>query len=216
MLERLPTSGSNPQYRSRTNRRRAIDLASSYAPFDDRFGRLTFFCRQRLVGNHRQQMRDGVQARRPLVVGADDVPGGDARVGLLQHHVARAGVVVPARARGNVHRTELPLAHRILDAGFEPPFLLVVADFHPQLDQNDPTPDHELLDLRTDLQEPFVLIVRAEAHHVLDAGAVVPAPIEDDHFAGAREVLQVALHVDLASFHGRMAPGGRPRGRRGG
>ena len=36
---------SNPQYRSRTNRRRAIDLASSYAPFDDRFGRLTFFCR---------------------------------------------------------------------------------------------------------------------------------------------------------------------------
>ena len=45
-----------------------------------------------------------------------------------------------------------------------------------------------------------MLLVRAEAHHVLDAGAVVPAPVEDDHFAGGGEVLQVALHVDLALF----------------
>jgi len=33
---------------------------------------------------------------------------------------------------------------------------------------------------------------------VLDTGAVVPAPVEDDDFAGGREVLQVALHVDLS------------------
>ena len=37
----------------------------------------------------------------------------------------------------------------------------------------------------------------AEPHHVFDAGAVVPAAIEDDDFAGGRKVLQVALHVHL-------------------
>ena len=93
-------------------------------------------------------MRDGVQARRPLVVGADDVPGRDAGVGLLQHHVARAGVVVPALRARHVHRTQLPLPDRILDAGLEPSLLLVVADLQPQLDQDDAALDHELLDLR--------------------------------------------------------------------
>ena len=37
----------------------------------------------------------------------------------------------------------------------------------------------------------------AEAHHVLDAGAVVPAAVEDHDLARGREVLDVALHVHL-------------------
>ena len=90
-------------------------------------------------------------------------------------------------------------------------FCSSLLDFHPQLDQDDPTLDHELLDLGTELQEPFVLLVRAETHHVLDAGAVVPAPVEDDHFAGGGKVLQVALHVDLALFTvGRRREGDDP------
>src|SRR4030095_1158288 len=40
--------------------------------------------------------------------------------------------------------------------------------------------------------------MRAEAHDVLDARAVVPAPVEDDDLAGGGEVLHVALHVHLA------------------
>ena len=40
--------------------------------------------------------------------------------------------------------------------------------------------------------------VGAEPHHVLDAGAVVPAPVEDHDLAAGREVLHVALHVHLA------------------
>ena len=56
------------------------------------------------------------------------------------------------------------------------------------------------------LDELLVLLLRAEAHHVLDAGAVVPAAVEDDDLAGGREVLHVALHVEL-----RLLPVGRGR-----
>ena len=45
-----------------------------------------------------------------------------------------------------------------------------------------------------------ILLLGAEAHHVLDAGAVVPTAIEDHDFAGGREVLHVPLHVHLAFF----------------
>ena len=48
------------------------------------------------------------------------------------------------------------------------------------------------------LEEPLVLLVGAEAHDVLDAGAVVPAAVEDHDLAGRRKVLHVALHVHLA------------------
>src|SRR5262245_9761388 len=49
-----------------------------------------------------------------------------------------------------------------------------------------------------------MLLRRAAPHHVLDTGPVVPAPVENDDFASGREVLQVALHVDL-----RLLPIGR-------
>ena len=48
------------------------------------------------------------------------------------------------------------------------------------------------------LEEPLVLFVGAESHHALDAGPVVPAPVEDDDLAGGGKVLHVPLHVHLA------------------
>jgi hypothetical protein len=42
------------------------------------------------------------------------------------------------------------------------------------------------------------LLRRAETHHPLDPGAVVPAAIEDHDFAGRREMAEVALDVHLA------------------
>ena len=39
---------------------------------------------------------------------------------------------------------------------------------------------------------------RAEAHDVFDAGAVVPAPVEDHDFAAGGKALDIALHVHLA------------------
>ena len=65
------------------------------------------------------------------------------------------------------------------------------------------------------VEEPLVLLLRAEAHDVLDAGAVVPAPIEDDDFASRGEMLQVALHVDLRLFAiGRRRQGHHPENAR--
>src|SRR6185295_19934103 len=57
--------------------------------------------------------------------------------------------------------------------------------------------DHVALELRTELEEALVLLLGAEAHHVLDAGAVVPAAIEDDDLAAGWKLLDVALHEDL-------------------
>jgi hypothetical protein len=41
---------------------------------------------------------------------------------------------------------------------------------------------------------------RAEAHHALDAGAVVPGAVEHHDLAGRRQVLHVALEVPLAAL----------------
>ena len=45
-----------------------------------------------------------------------------------------------------------------------------------------------------------MLLLRAKAHHVLDAGAVVPTAVEDHDLAGRRKVLHVTLHVHLRLF----------------
>ena len=49
-----------------------------------------------------------------------------------------------------------------------------------------------------ELEEPPMLLGRAEAHDVFDAGAVVPAAVEDHDLAAGRKVLDVALDVHLA------------------
>src|SRR5262249_23002586 len=53
------------------------------------------------------------------------------------------------------------------------------------------------LERRTQLQEPFVLLLAAEAHHMFHAGAVVPAPVKDDDFARGRKMREIALDIHL-------------------
>src|SRR5262249_5642326 len=69
-----------------------------------------------------------------------------------------------------------------------------------ELDQNQPAADEIALHLRTELEEALVLLRRAEAHHVLHAGAVVPTAVEDHHLARRWKVLKVSLHVELGLF----------------
>jgi hypothetical protein len=47
------------------------------------------------------------------------------------------------------------------------------------------------------LQKAFGLVFRAEAHHALDAGPVVPAAVEDHDLPGCRQVRDVALGIHL-------------------
>src|SRR5262249_31610525 len=90
-----------------------------------------------------------------------------------------------------------PLPQRIVDARLEAALLLLVADLQPELDELDAGADDVPLELGAAFQEALVLLVGGEAHHALDAGAVVPAAVEDQDLAGRGEVRQVALHVEL-------------------
>jgi hypothetical protein len=74
---------------------------------------------------------------------------------------------------------------------------LVGADLQPVLQQQNPRIDHGLLDRRHLLQEPLGFLRLAEAHHPLDAGAVVPAAVKDHDLTGGRKVREVPLDVHL-------------------
>src|SRR6185436_20728384 len=97
-------------------------------------------------------------------------------------------------------RAELPLLRRVLEAGLEPALLLLVGDRQPVLDEDDPRAQQVALELRARPHELLVLVRRAEAHDVLDAGAVVPGAVEQDHLSGRRQVRDVALEVPLAAL----------------
>src|SRR5262249_55669013 len=49
-------------------------------------------------------------------------------------------------------------------------------------------------------EEMTHLLVRAEFHDPFDAGAVVPAPVEDDDFAGRGEMREIPLDLHLRLF----------------
>jgi len=75
--------------------------------------------------------------------------------------------------------------------------LLRVADREPVLDQDDSGPEEDSLELGTGAQELGVLLLGAEAHDVLHAGAVVPAAVEQHHLPAAGSCVHVALEIPL-------------------
>ena len=99
------------------------------------------------------------------------------------------GVGVPLVQGLEVDRRELPLPHRVDLADDEPGALLGLGDREPELGQVDAALDQHPLEQRHLLHELLVLLVGAEAHHPLDAGAVVPGAVEQHDLAGGRQVL---------------------------
>ena len=78
--------------------------------------------------------------------------------------------------------------------------LLLAAHREPELDQVDAAVHEVALELRRLAHEFVVLLVAAEAHHALDAGAVVPGAVEQHDLAARRQVPDVALEIPLAAF----------------
>ena len=73
-----------------------------------------------------------------------------------------------------------------------------LSDLQPELDQQDAAVDDVASrSAGQSSRKRRCCCFGAEAHDVFDAGAVVPAAVEDDDFAGGREMLDVALHVHL-------------------
>src|SRR3954452_9151944 len=153
-----------------------------------------------LVRDRLEDVTDAVEPGAALVVGLDRVPGRLEGVRVQEHLVLGARVVDPALARLQVHRAELPAPQRVLRALLEAPLLLGVADRDPVLAQLDAVAHQHPLELWAGAQELAVLLVGAEAHHVLDAGAVVPGAVEEDELSGRRQVRDVALEVPLRAL----------------
>ena len=121
-------------------------------------------------------------------------------MGALEHDLLRLGVVLPAAARLEVHRAQFPLLERVVDAAQEARVLLFVGDREPVLDELDARADQHLLELGHRTEELLVLLVGAEPHHPLHAGAVVPAAVEQHHLARSGQVRGIALEVPLGAF----------------
>src|SRR6266480_2004478 len=155
-----------------------------------------FGLRQFLVGNQTHEMRDAVEPRTSLVVGNDDVPRRVFGVGGIEHAIARPGIFEPLAARREVHRAELPLADGVVYTRLEAALLFLVADFEPELDELDAAIDQVLFHHRSEIEKPPVFLLRAEPHHMLDAGAVIPTAIENHDLTSGWEERHVALEVD--------------------
>ena len=153
-----------------------------------------------LIGNLIQQMPDAVEPGSFLVIGVDDVPRGLLAVGVREHHVLGLGIFDPTLARFHVHRAELPALDRVSDALLKTPLLLLVVDREPIFDETDSRAHQHLLENRTGTQELPIFVLAAELHDALDAGAVVPAAIEQHDFAPPRELGDVSLKVPLAAL----------------
>ena len=154
-------------------------------------------------------MGDAVEAGVPLLVRLDDVPRRDVGVGVDEHLVLGAREVDEPAPRLDVHAAQLPAARRVVQSRLEASLLLLVADREPVLEEHDAVLDEHPLELRALAQEPAVLVGGAEAHHLLDAGAVVPAAVEENDLAGGGKLGDVALEVPLRL----LALGRRRQGR---
>src|SRR5262249_45944216 len=100
--------------------------------------------------------------------------------------IAGARIVVPTAMGLQVHGTEFPAPHRILDPLLEPPVLFLFANFKPVLNKKDTVVSKERFEARAHTQEQFVLFVAAKAHDMFDESAVVPAAVKNSDLAGGR------------------------------
>ena len=132
-----------------------------------------------------------------LVVGRHDPPGRVRIVGRPDHLVVGARVVPPAPVGFDVHRAKLPLAQRIVDTLPEAALLLLLADVEEVLQDLHAAFDDRRLEARREFEKAARLLLGAVAHDALDAGAVVPAAVEDHYLAGRRQLRDVALDIHL-------------------
>src|SRR5215469_1816828 len=102
--------------------------------------------------------------------------------------------------RFKIHRAQFPSSHGIFDTLEKSPVLFCFAHLKPVLHENDSIVLKQRLEARTHPQKLLILLVAAKAHHVLDESTVVPAAIENCHFALCGEFLHVSLSVELRFF----------------
>src|SRR5258708_23055319 len=98
-------------------------------------------------------MMDAIETGPFLVVSLDDPPGRFRYVRALEHRFLGLGVGFPAPARLEVHRRQLPLLDRIVDAHLEAQMLLLVRNREPIFDDFYAGADEHFLELRHGAEE---------------------------------------------------------------
>src|ERR1700736_5196647 len=116
-------------------------------------------------------------------------------MGAAQHLVTGARVVGPVLDRRLVDRADLPLAERIVPAFVQPLDLLGAVDVEIIFEQPDAGVDEHTLEDRRVVEKGLCLFLGAEAHDPLDAGPVVPGPVEQHELGGRWQMRDVALKV---------------------
>jgi hypothetical protein len=91
-----------------------------------------------------EKVLDAVEPGLFLVHGIYDPPWRLRDVRAFKHHFLRTRVLLPASTRLQVHRAQLPLLERIVDAHHEAEMLLVIGDREPVLDELIPEADASL------------------------------------------------------------------------
>ena len=150
-----------------------------------------------LIRDLAEQMRDAVQPCALLIVTVHDPPPRFRDVGTLEHFFLGGSIILPAPTRFKIHRRQLPLLERIVNTHVEAEFLLLVADRKPILDEDDPRSHQHPLKLGYIVEKLFDLHRRCKAHHPLDSGTIIPAPVEENDLAGCREMRDIALEIPL-------------------
>ncbi len=127
-------------------------------------------------------------------------PGGRVGVGAGEDVLEREVISLPFGEPGDVGVGELPALERVVAAGVKALELHLAADGQPQLDQNESVAHQPRLEFRRLLEEQRRFLFAAEAHHPLDARAVVPGAVKQDHGAPGRQMRHIALEVPLAAL----------------
>src|SRR5215469_4038096 len=164
------------------------------------FRQFDLFLANLLPRNHVEQVGNAIEPGARFVVSLNDIPRRLNGICGGKHCVPGARVVIPTAMGFQVHRAELPSAHRILDALEKAPVLLLFADFEPVLHNDDAVVLQQCFKAGAHSQECGILLVGAKLHHVFDQGTVVPTAIKQHYFTGRRQVLDVALRVHLGLF----------------
>src|SRR5579863_3475061 len=101
------------------------------------------------------------------------------------------------RLGGVIHRADLPLLQRVLATLAQPLRLFFMADVEVVLEDESARAHQQLFEVRHRPEERLVLLRSAEVHDWLDAGAVVPAAIEQHDLLRRWQVAHVPLEVPL-------------------
>ncbi len=83
--------------------------------------------------------------------------------------------------------------------------LFVVGDGKPVFDELNAGTDQHSFEFRDGTEEFLVFVVGAEAHHALDTGTVVPAPVKQDDLAGGRKMGRHSAESTTACVRGCSA-----------